>query len=48
MQNYQPYFDSEGWVIYPTEEEAEYPPGMVEAYVKGGAPTFRKHQPVAR
>ena len=33
--DYQPYFDSEGWVIYPTEEEAEYPPGMVEAYAKG-------------
>ena len=38
--DYQPYFDSEGWVIYPTEEEAEYPPGMVEAYAKGARRHF--------
>lgn len=32
-QGYQPYYDAEGNVVFPTEEEAEYP-RLVEAYAK--------------
>ena len=37
--DYQPYFDDEGQIVYPTEEEAEYPSGMTEAYAKA----LRRH-----
>ena len=33
-QGYQPYYDQEGNVVFPTEEEAEYPQALVEAYAK--------------
>ena len=33
-RGYEPYYDDEGRVVFPTEEEAEYPPGLVEAYSK--------------
>lgn len=32
--DYQPYFDDNNIIRYPTEEEAEYPQGMVEAYAR--------------
>eukprot|EP00434_Breviolum_minutum_P036994 symbB.v1.2.032787.t1/scaffold3970.1/size47191/2 len=34
-ESYAPYYGREGQIIYPTEEEAEYPPGLVEAYSEG-------------
>ena len=35
QDDYQPYYDDEGWVIYPTEKEAEYPEGLCSAYAQG-------------
>ena len=31
-EDYQPFFDDQGTIVYPTEQEAEYPQGLVEAY----------------
>lgn len=33
-RGYQPYYNAEGQVVFPTEEEAEYPEGMAIAYAK--------------
>eukprot|EP00438_Fugacium_kawagutii_P026465 Skav202776 [mRNA] locus=scaffold326:329563:334590:- [translate_table: standard] len=33
--DYQPYFDDDGVIRYPTEEEAEYPLGLCQAYAQG-------------
>ena len=37
--DYQPYRDVDGTVVYPTEEEAEYPLAMAQAYAQG----LRRH-----
>ena len=31
---YQPFFDDQGTIVYPTEQEAEYPAGLVESYAQ--------------
>ena len=33
-EDYQPFFDDQGSVVYPTEQEAEYPSGLVDTYAK--------------
>ena len=33
-EDYQPFFDDQGTIVYPTEQEAEYPQGLVEAYAQ--------------
>ena len=43
-EDYQPYYDNWGQVQFPTEEEAEYPPGLAEAYAKGLAAYFEQEQ----
>ena len=32
--DYPPYYDSQGEIQYPTEQEAEYPDGLCVAYAK--------------
>ena len=32
--DYQPFFNDDGYVEYPTEQEAEYPQGLCEAYAR--------------
>lgn len=34
-ESYAPYYGRDGQIVFPTEEEAEYPPGLVEAYSEG-------------
>ena len=34
-QDYQPFYDEEGVIQFPTEMEAEYPPGLCQAYAQG-------------
>ena len=34
-EDYQPFFDDQGTTVFPTEQEAEYPQGLVEAYALG-------------
>ena len=33
-QGYQPYYDEQGNIVFPTEEEAQYPEGLAQAYAK--------------
>lgn len=32
--DYQPYYDDDGYICYPTKEEAEYPQGLCEGYAE--------------
>ncbi len=34
-ESYDPYFGPDGNIVYPTEEEAEYPAELAQAYAKG-------------
>ena len=34
-ESYDPYFGPDGYIVYPTEEEAEYPAELTQAYTKG-------------
>ncbi len=40
-ESYDPYIGADGNVVFPTEEEAEYPSGMVVAYTKGLIRAFK-------
>ena len=44
VHDYQPYFDDQDTLRFPTEEEAEYPPGLVEAYARAIKADFQQNQ----